>query len=1767
MAEQVNQSFRESIDSDDYEAVLLHLKSFNLHQFNEKVPDFVVIYLFDMMSKLRHEDVASYMALYEDPLIYVMRHVLHRNLFPDHAEEISNYLEEQFTDEYHREFNTQDQQHEPLPEELEQNESLSEDLEQSEFLPEELEQNEPPATGLDTEDSLYDHLTSLLKLDPDYQINEQDFESLLEDYFTLFDTVVKDKKDVLVIDQLINYILAMYDNSEEQKKRLLLDKAELATLDKTKSGIANAIVLLKRCGNSDDNRGLQLLQNLFNELHNISSPEDDIVDEETFEWVKSKTQALYDITLVEFLARPDLNNEKLKCIQTSLADLALRSKDDFSPLTTNVQSLYQKLENTFFEDPENYVNTKFETRLINHNFNEIMRGIRQAQVEGQTLGWLMLDHIEHMLENEYVSGKMKADILFHYSYLLINTAEDDDIDSLHEALKTIEHVKPISDVRGQDIMSFLLARIKGIGTQANMSETKAFIQEVKRQLKHENLFQGDKDPELARRIWYQFDGIMMTLPGPYPKSYFKYFEPMQKIQDYIEHQLNYQKAIVAHLNQLEDDWLQPKYYTMILLSEDLDKINQLWVQINNSKDHHLMVEALFILAKMSKLDNVDLKFQSAIRENLIKKLRLDLGPLIQRITNENLEQAITIFQWVYTDGFEAELPEYLLREIGENVKSKLDENEKFSENGFLISAMKQYMTLPMSIKKRSKTANEILSYLELSNEVCTDDESVVRHLSKLEYVVKLLRDMTQINIGVICSRLGEIINLISIVYPILANPKNEFLAGLRPRYMVVLRYLATNIVVDQKFYIDPECFKDFQKLVKALNEFHKNIVVDYYDLPGRAMNLLDWHYVSDNDFLASDKRTKIDDIDALIALNIKTHENFYLDRDKWLAIILSSDDTIQDKVDLFVQQSESHDMNYLARMYIKAQAVTRDHDKQVEYEFKASTLFKMSSIRGNRYATSTLYNSDFISRARFEEILKVQKEVRNIQANVDFLNGALCAKRTSRIQYIHLGTKIAIHKHLEQANNARESMLIQADRLCHLPENQLSDDLMETVQNLGAFYVRDLKRKKSFSKFLRRITGVFSLGLYPLYLHIQNTYAQALLDTSPLKRFAYRFWRRNYNVIVDLLDDELLSSKQLYKDRQKSLRISTKRHEQSFAQIMSEIEKYLLQQDRKFPESIRTYVLSGGLQHLVYQKQNNKLSSEETELMVELDLYHDELELFLECNEDVKMPVELGEVIMPLLRYGLEKQFNLSQGPQGVKILCQKLFDNNRSILAKLCHWRNKYEKSTIKAFRKVRATTSSLQRTTNTSEQLVQWMCCLKLAYPALNLEERIVRTDDGMPLDVLLIENVQAKRRLGGIANDVVHFCAPGTSFYQDNRVLDYALSKGCQVMVVMDRLRSPDANPTSYNSSKLKLDVVTCVKYFIETRKKEYAAKGLNYTENNWPIINGHGGSELMAVLAHQGLSDEGYKLKLVADPSVLTHDLACQAYQKCNLRKSLYSMVRYLMLSPITEPLFSFFGWDTRISKYVSSIPEDLLLKINARSFDNAEAVFNLDAETHDHRALHRGLELYRDRRLAQIDSYIEKLEDVASIYLEDELAPVEQDTIKNSIHELISSLTYAKSSFDLDLNHADESSMEIYNVDPMRDDCPLNERLLDFVNERPIDFQIRLTNLIGAEAFKNMEKEQLLREFWRASSTIFQQFYNHGQRMVDTNRSEQDLRVHINKLISVLNAQNSALIKAGKTNCELELQQISAYWTDSDPYPVNGPNDDHVAVESDHKRQA
>lgn len=248
--------------------------------------------------------------------------------------------------------------------------------------------------------------------------------------------------------------------------------------------------------------------------------------------------------------------------------------------------------------------------------------------------------------------------------------------------------------------------------------------------------------------------------------------------------------------------------------------------------------------------------------------------------------------------------------------------------------------------------------------------------------------------------------------------------------------------------------------------------------------------------------------------------NFIKNRDNWQIILLSNDDALKGELAKYVQSTDEYEMAYLARVHNKILALPDVAQRfgVMEYCTNQKEMFlKMAAIRGNRYAQQKLEYLKDEDPERANALDAIYQKVKEIDEHISLLQEAKVARGARGFKYLFFGRQKTLDKQIKELENNR--LLI-----CEFGNNIIKDENFESksaiagAENLAQKSRRAFQGKKRLAGFTGGILNVLSLGTYPLYKSIQNRVADNVVGTAPLKGSSYKWWRSNYNLLVDSMD-------------------------------------------------------------------------------------------------------------------------------------------------------------------------------------------------------------------------------------------------------------------------------------------------------------------------------------------------------------------------------------------------------------------------------------------------------------------------------------------------------------------------------------------------------------------------------------------------------------------------------------------------------------------------
>ncbi|MCS5710886.1 hypothetical protein [Candidatus Berkiella aquae] len=419
---------------------------------------------------------------------------------------------------------------------------------------------------------------------------------------------------------------------------------------------------------------------------------------------------------------------------------------------------------------------------------------------------------------------------------------------------------------------------------------------------------------------------------------------------------------------------------------------------------------------------------------------------------------------------------------------------------------------------------------------------------------------------------------------------------------------------------------------------------------------------------------------------------------------------------------------------------------------------------------------------------------------------------------------------------------------------------------------------------------------------------------------------------------------------------------------------------------------------------------------------------------------------------------------------------------------------------------------------------------FPGLEIEQRTIRTDDGAHLDVLVINNKHAQAKNPGKVKDIIHFSGRGCFYKLDDRHFQHAMAKGCNLIVVQDRLTSSRSYAVTSSQETLAHDGAIAVKAAIKMRKKEAESKGKQYDNEQLPIINGYCGGGPISVLTYEQLQKEGYHLKFLADRTF--HSLSGMLEGWFSDDSRLERFKRW-GTQRLAKPLLALYGWDVDVAGKIANIPEDKRIYVDVNAPDDEQNLYYKDETIDKSASIHTGLEKQRAMKLEQLNTYQQRIEQLREAIARPTFAGSEKDRamILRCIEELNKTIEYVKSSYDITQIKAkeDDAHVDATKNFLLRDNTPLDDRLYEFINNQSEVGR----DFFAAGKFNDGDPlKAAFYDFWVESSKMFADFYDNGKLNVELKHEDYDIRYRINALIYAINLyqfRNTPQYQAAQNN--------------------------------------
>lgn len=432
---------------------------------------------------------------------------------------------------------------------------------------------------------------------------------------------------------------------------------------------------------------------------------------------------------------------------------------------------------------------------------------------------------------------------------------------------------------------------------------------------------------------------------------------------------------------------------------------------------------------------------------------------------------------------------------------------------------------------------------------------------------------------------------------------------------------------------------------------------------------------------------------------------------------------------------------------------------------------------------------------------------------------------------------------------------------------------------------------------------------------------------------------------------------------------------------------------------------------------------------------------------------------------------------------------------------------------------------------------------FPGLEIEEQTVITEDGKHIDVLIVNNKAAQLRNGGPVADVVHFSGNECFYQLDDRHFEHAVSKGCNLVVVHDRLKSTNSRATTGSKEAFTQDGVAAVKHIIKIREEEAKIQGIPLNKLPEPIIHGYCGGGPTALYTHEAMSKER-DIKFIADRTYHSTSAAVVSmYAKPYENDSGLEKLKKTSIKIFAKPLLSLVNFETDNVKRLKNIADDKLLYFDVRapkkSGQEEEPYFE-DYVIGKKANVHAGLEKERNKKMKKIDAFAEKVEKFKENICENNTLPL-MDKVKilTDCEKLLNTLDHLKSSIEntqvkstVDDAHRTETSAFL-----LHDNTRLDDTIQAFMHNSGEKERINFTSL--NIDFQDKKLEEQICHFWNSCDSFYNEFYNLGKKMTDLNATEHDLRARMNDIIVRVNDQSSRKVEDVKTENKQENHAVDS----------------------------
>lgn len=492
----------------------------------------------------------------------------------------------------------------------------------------------------------------------------------------------------------------------------------------------------------------------------------------------------------------------------------------------------------------------------------------------------------------------------------------------------------------------------------------------------------------------------------------------------------------------------------------------------------------------------------------------------------------------------------------------------------------------------------------------------------------------------------------------------------------------------------------------------------------------------------------------------------------------------------------------------------------------------------------------------------------------------------------------------------------------------------------------------------------------------------------------------------------------------------------------------------------------------------------------------------------------------------------LDKAQQEVEKYEELIQTNPKNFLQKAFGIKSANEKALKKAEEQVAIAEKNVYRAKRNASDLsdVTW---LSDNFPGLEIEERTVVTEDGKYIDILVVNNVAAQQRAGGPVADVIHFSGNECFYQMDDRHFEHAVSKGCNIIVVHDRLKSVNSRTDLARRGDFAKDGVAAFNHVVNMRKEEAIARGRSSDNLPEPIIHGYCGGGSIALDTYDEIAKTNPKVKFIADRTYRSTSAALvSVYSDPEPDDTNFTKFKKYLVKKIASPILRAIGWESDNIFRLKKIPEDQLLYYDVSAPENVpegEGPYYNDYVIGKAANIHSGLEKRRIKQIEKIDKMINRVNDFRDLFETlDKISNSDRTRVLQSLEGFLESLKYLKFSLEnTQLKSTDdEAHIAATSNFLLRDNTQLDDTIQSFIHDQREMVKDYFSPL--KIDLNDGKQEKIIFDFWKSCGKFYNEFYNHGKKMSELHAADYDFRYRVNEVINAVNSYGGDFKVAGES---------------------------------------